>query len=528
MKMICKPLIFLPGLLLLLMAACKKDKFASPTGSLEAKEYTWNVALKGFQPDPLVAGTISTSFNMKTLYYYLQRTGKSDTLIQLDFPKEEQSYNFSVKPELWPAIDLQGVKGLKLLAVQDNNTSLEQVVKITYFNPAAPVLKDLPETITPSLTGATAITGKAESSTGLSKIYFYDNGSGNFEAIDSILANGSKDVTINYNYTYTAGAGQMKIAAVDIYGLKVDQVIQFTNIPFKPVITFDADTLRVAFPDGKPAISGTLKSYTALTSTEAYIVTTSGETLHGTVSPVLISSSANEYNYTFSITDFPYTETVKECKLLAKDGSNSQNAGSVPVKELPYYRWNNLTMMSQGTANINSTSCFFIGEPARPTLSACEVVNDATLHASVDFAIFTNSGFNLAFNNPANISTSTLGTFRCNGVSWAPATPTTNTLKKTVFRVLGTGTAETGIYNKYNNNTITELGDAFFAGISAPSANAPNTTTFDNTKLIWAKMTPAGGGTTRNILIKVQQLDIVSTSGQQGTSTVTIDILKEK
>src|SRR5690606_8215582 len=134
---------------------------------------------------------------------------------------------FSVKPEIWPAINLEGVKGLKLLAVQDNNTSLEQVVRITYFNPAAPVLKDLPETVTPSLTGTTTITGKAESSTGLSKIYFYDNGSGNFTAIDSILANGSKDVAINYNYTYTAGAGQLKVTAVDIYGLKVDQVIQF-------------------------------------------------------------------------------------------------------------------------------------------------------------------------------------------------------------------------------------------------------------------------------------------------------------
>ncbi len=155
------------------------------------------------------------------------------------------------------------------------------------------------------------------------------------------------------------------------------------------------------------------------------------------------------------------------------------------------------------------------------------MVNDASNHAKVDFAIFTNSTGNLAFNNPANISAATLTAFKCSGAVWTPATPTASTLKKTVFRVLGTGVAETGIYNKYNNNTITDLGDAFFTGVSAPNANAPNQTTYTTASLIWAKMTPAGGGTTKNILIKVQSLNIVA-SPNQGTSTITVDIMKEK
>ncbi|WP_315817865.1 hypothetical protein [Paraflavitalea speifideaquila] len=413
------------------------------------------------------------------------------------------------------------------MAVQDNITSLEKLVKITYFNPAAPVLKDIPETITPSLTGATAITGKASSETGISKIYFYDNSTGNFASVDSISANGSKDVTINYNYTYTPGAGQLKVTAVDIYGLKAEKVIQFVNIPFKPVISFEADTLRAALPDGTPAINGTLKSYAALSTVEAWVVTAGGETLQGLVTPVLVSNTANEYNYTFSLTGFPFADDVKECKLVAKDGTNSSNAGSVPVKILPYYRWNNITLMSQGTATVNSPSCFFLGEPATPFLSACEVVNDPSNHAKVDFAIFTNSAGNLAFNNPANISASTITTFKCNGNAWTPATPTASTLKKTLFRVLAASVAETGLYNKYNNNTITDLGDAFFTGVSAPSASAPNQTTYTTASLIWAKMTPAGGGATKNILIKVQNLNIVA-SPNQGTSTITVDVMKEK
>lgn len=527
MKIQIKPFIFLTGLLLVIMASCKKDKFTEPTGNLEAVDYTWNVALKGFQPEKTVGGKLTTNIDVNTLYYYIQRTGKADSLIQLDFPAGEREYAFSVKADIWPNIDLVGVKGIKLLAVQDNNTSLEKLVKITYFNPAAPVLKDIPETMTPALTGTTAVTGKASSETGISKIYFYDNSTGNFAAVDSINASGSKDVTINYNYTYASGAGQLKITAVDIYGLKADKIIQFVNIPFKPVISFDADTLRAALPDGKPAVSGTLKSYAALSTVEAYVVTTGGETLQGTVTPVLVGNTANEYNYTFSIAGFPFADDVKECKLVAKDGTNSSNAGTVPVKILPYYRWNNITLMAQGTATVNSPSCFFLGEPATPFLSACEVVNDASNHAKVDFAIFTNSTGNLAFNNPANISAATLTAFKCSGTVWAPATPTANNLKKTVFRVLGTGVAETGIYNKYNNNTITELGDAFFTGVSAPNANAPNQTTYTTASLIWAKMTPAGGGTTKNILIKVQSLNIVA-SPNQGTSTITVDIMKEK
>lgn len=526
MKIQIKPFIFLAGLVLFI-ASCKKDKFTEPTGNLEAIDYTWNVALKGFQPEKTVGGKLSTSFDMKTVYYYIQRTGKPDSLIQLDFPGGGKEYAFSIKPEVWPAINLVGVKGIKLLAVQDNNTSLEKLVKITYFNPAAPELKEVPETLTPSLTGTTALTGKAISSTGISKIYFFDNSTGNFAVVDSVTGGGSKEVAINYNYKYTAGAGQLKITAVDIYGLKADKIIQFVNIPFKPVISFEADTLRAALPDGKPAINGTLKSYTALSAVEAYIVKAGGETLQGTVTPVLVSNTANEYNYTFSVVGFPFADDVKECKLVAKDGTNSSNAGSVPVKILPYYRWNNITFMSQGTATVNSTSCFFLGEPATPSLGACEVVNDASTHAKVDFAIFTNSTGNIAFNNPANISSGTISTFKCNGVSWTPATPTASTLKKTLFRVLGTGVAETVIYNKYNNNTITDLGDAFFTGVSAPNANAPNQTTYTTASLIWAKMTPAGGGTTKNILIKVQSYNIVA-SPNQGTSTITVDIMKEK
>jgi hypothetical protein len=527
MKVQHQSYLFLLGLLLVAVA-CKKDKFTEPTGELEAKDYVYNVALKGFQPQATVGGHIATNFELRTIYYYIQRASQADSLIQIDFLQGEQEYDFSIKPAVWSNINLAGVSGLKLLCVRDNNTSLEKVVKMSYFNPAAPVLKNIPATITPALTGTTAITGKATSETGINKVYFYDNRSGNFAVMDSVAANSSKDFAINYNYTYATGAGQLKVTAVDIYGLKAEQIIQFVNIPFKPVISFDADTLRTALPDGKPVVSGTLKSYTALSAVELYVVKAGGETLQGTIIPTLVNNTANEYNYTFSSSSFPYADDVTGCKLVAKDATNSSNNGSVPVKILPYYRWNNITMTAQGLTGTNAAAPFFLGEPATPTLSACAVVNDASMHAKVDFAIFCNSTPLIAFNNPANISAATLTTFKCDGVSWAPATPTANTLKKTLFRVLATSVAETGIYTKYGNNTITDLSDAFFTGVSAPSANAPNSTTFSTTSLIYAKVTPAGGtGATKNLLIKVQSVNVVAVPNQ-ASSTITMDILKEK
>jgi hypothetical protein len=528
MEKIYKSLIIIAALVTL--ASCHKKDFVQPDGTVTSPDFVYNVALKSFQPQAGVSGAINATINMGVIYYYLQRENKQDTLIQVDFPAAEskRDYRFEVKAVSWAGINLAGVKGLKLLCVQDNSSSFEKIIKITYFDPNAPVITGLPTSLTPALTGTTAISGKATSETGLAKIYYADNRNGNFANLDSVAGNGSKELALNYNYAYGDGAGQLKVIAVDIYGLKTETIIQFVNIPFKPVITFSTAELQTALPDSKPDITGTLKSYTPLSTVTIYAVTSGGEIVQGMVTPVLTSSTSNEYNYSFTYSGFGYAANVTAAKLVAKDAGNSQNNASVPVKILSYYYWKNMTMMSQGTSTINSATCFFTGETAAPVIGGCDVVNDASTHAKIDFAIFTNSSLAIAFNNPANISASTLATFKCNGTSWAPATPTSGTLKKTVFRVLGTGSAETNVANKFNSNSITDMSDATFAGISTPTANAPNNTTFAVGSIIWAKMTPAGGsGATKNILIKVNAINIVA-SPNQGTSTLTFDIMKEQ
>src|SRR6186713_1757443 len=104
MKVQHQSYLFLLGLLLVAVA-CKKDKFTEPTGELETKDYVHNVALKGFQPEATVGGHITTNFEVRTIYYYIQRASQADSLIQIDFLQGDQEYDFSIKPEVWSNIN---------------------------------------------------------------------------------------------------------------------------------------------------------------------------------------------------------------------------------------------------------------------------------------------------------------------------------------------------------------------------------------------------------------------------------------
>ncbi len=61
----------------LVMVACHKKDFVQPEGTVDSPEFVYNVALKSFQPQATVSGSISASINMEVIYYYLQREGQT-------------------------------------------------------------------------------------------------------------------------------------------------------------------------------------------------------------------------------------------------------------------------------------------------------------------------------------------------------------------------------------------------------------------------------------------------------------------
>ncbi|QEC44084.1 hypothetical protein [Pseudobacter ginsenosidimutans] len=523
MKSLLKLLSLLP---LLLLVMCKKKDTLIPEGTLTAKDYVYNNAIKRFEPDETVSGSLSANFEMRTVYYYLQRQGKTDTLLQIDFLRNDASsnYEFALKSESWSGVNMNGSKGLKVLAVRDNNTSIEKIIAINYFDPAAPVVGEVPETITPNLTGVTAITGKITSPTGIAKVDIFDNANGDFELVGTVPGNNAKDLQLNYQYEYNDGAGQLKIEVTDIYGLKAEKVVQFVNIPFKPVITFASTTLKVALPDGTPEVKGTIKSFTALTTVNAYVVTAGGSTLHQVVTPELENSVPNEFNYSFTVTSFPFAENVTSCRLEVTDATGTSTANA-NVQILPYYYWKNLTMMAQGNATTTSSTCFFTGDLADPLIGPCDANANPELHTKIDFAIFTNSTPLLAFQNPSNISSGTLTTFKCNGTNWDPPLPNATTLMKTTFRVL-TDAQDALLRPRLEAMSMDDLSDAFFTGVQAPTASAPNSGTFRENSLLYVKAVTQAG-VTKNILIRVVNVNVVAVPNQ-ATSTITFDILKQK
>lgn len=527
---------------LLLLGSCKKKDALLPAAEMETKDYVYNVALKGFQPEAEIKGTLKANFDVKTVYYYLQRANRTDSLLQTDLveaAKQTHSYAFEIKEEAWRAVDFKGVKAVKVLFVNSNSISVEKFIKLEYFDPAAPVISELPETLTPSLTAPVTINGKVSSQTGISKIEISDNNSGSFEVIETITVSGEKQYTINYPYTYADGAGQLRIVVTDIYGLQAEKIIQFIGIPFKPVITFSSTQLKAALPDGVPVVDGVLKTYSQISELKIYVVKANGEMLLGNVGFTETGSAPNEYNYSFTYPNFPFADDVTACRIEAKDGTGSVSSNSVSVKILPYYLWKNVTMMAQGVFNgdpvITPTNSFFIGEQNKPVVGSCDVAASNAYDKKIDFMAYATSTPNqprFTFYNPKN-SVNIRSNYRCDpAVGWAPVEADIKDNKIRVLLTTSNG-AGNGVYNKYNAGGIEDLSDAFFTGTTVPSGNtaycdgitAPSSSIFDpaTAYLIWMKTDNA----TKNILIRVRDVDIYLPP-VQGKSTVVADIYKQR
>lgn len=521
---------------MLFLFSCKKNDFLVASGELETQEYVYNVAINGFEPEPVIKGRIDANFEIRTVYYYLQRTNKPDSLLQTDMVPIDQrgrTYDFEIKSEAWFGVDLYGVRGIKVIFVQDNQIALEKQIGLSYYDPAAPVISDIPETIRPSLIEPTVISAKLSSETGIRKVEIFDNRDGGFDVLETINLEGIHEYNLSYPYIYNEGAGQMLIKVIDIYGLQTEKVIQFIGIPFKPVVNFNASTLAAALPDGVPVVAGTLKTYSELEGLKVYVVRANGETLVGDADFTLTNQGQDEYDYIFSYDQFPYDDDVVACKIEAKDASGSVNANSIPVTILPYYHWKNVTMMSQGffsdSESLTSNSCFFIGEVNRPVIGSCDA-QSGNYDSKIDFVIYTTTAPAYTFYNPNNTG-SIRGNYRCNGgtTGWTPST-----IKDVRIRALlqTSSSNGSGIYTKYNAGNIQRLDDEFFAGVNAPSANtakydnvsAPASNVFhpNDAYLIWLK-TPEG----KNILVHVKEVDLFSTPNQ-GKSTAVMDILKQR
>ncbi len=521
MKQINKNFLFVFLLVAISMAACKKDKTGGTGGNIETGDYIFNNVLKTFNPST-ITGTARSQDRNAIVFYYLKRDKKTDTLIKQDYLSEKPSeYNFSFsnnEMQKLTAMDMSIVTGIRVLIRNENQTTYEKTMKITYYDPAAPQLSNFVTSLTPTMPGLTDIKGTITSEPGLAKVYFYDDSTGAYTVIDSISVNNSKDYSLDYKYAYRMFTKNLKVEAVDIYGLKSSTIITFTNVPFNPSITPSAEIFYYALPDGGAIISGSIECYSNISEIKVYQVKGARETL---ISPAGIVVPAAK-TYDFSITDFPYEAGVDTCKIVVKDDAGRTGTSKITLNELPYYYWKNVTMTAQGNATGGGTASFFVGGniAGSPTLGNCEVVG-AGIDSKIDFFVFCNSSNVFSFYNPSPTSASTISSYRCSGTSWAP---TTSNLRTTYLKVVAAGN---NLYSKYPN--LSDLSTAS-TGLATPtSGNTAQSSSFNvsSAYLINGTINPPSGGAAKNILIKVNSLNI-QTNPDNPLSTINIDIMKEK
>ena len=525
MKTILKTFSFLFAVVFLL-SSCEKTNPES-TGTFSADEYTYNSAIKSFGANVNVTAQLRSSGGIHSVYAYLVRTNMTDSVISVSTPGDVTDFTLSIPASAFPANSMSKATGVRVLSKQADNSVIEGLIKITYFNPALPQFKDFPAQFTANLTGGTtAIAGTLTSEYGLTQIDIYDDyqTANTFVLVNSITdLNNAKTYTLNYAYTYRKAAQHLKIVGKDIYG-QTNQLI--VNMPvdvsvFKPKF--------VGFPakvkpnvSGTATITGTITSITGLKRIEVYDDYKGAYVLVATLNN-LNSSLSYSFNY-----NYIYRKRAANLKIIAVDLDDLPTEQIVPL-DVTY----GSTLYKDVVMNAHTTgtnTIFFI--ESGTTLGNC----DLTASESTMAFLFYGTSTGPAFYSPTNTG-SVASNFKCNGASWPNPNPAG--LRATRFRVLVPSAAgNTGIdnvYSQYTANNIDVIDDAFFTanGIAAPGsssakfdATATATTSIFNlttANIIYIRIPDATGAGYKNAIMVVKD---ATSSG--GTSTVKFDIYVQK
>ncbi|WP_316805581.1 hypothetical protein [Pedobacter nototheniae] len=522
MRTLLKSLLYLfAGMVVL--SSCKKTETAG-LGSFNADDYTFNRATKSFSTNKDVSAQITSSDGIRYVYAYLIRTNATDSLIAVASPNNATDYTFTIPTTSFPLNNMSKATGVKVLAKQADNSTVEGFIKITYFDPALPQLKDFPIKLTADLNGGnTAITGNITSDYGLAQVDIYDDyqTENTYVLVNSITSlSNAKQYALNYAYKYRKAAQHIKVVAKDIYGQSNELIIAMpVDVTlFKPkFVSFPATiTPNVGSPT---AFTGTITSVTGLKRIDVY---DDYQGAYALVSSLSNLNSSLNYSFNYSYT---YRKRAANLKVVAVDLEDVQSELVIPLNinyGTTLYR--DVVMNAQTTG----TNTIFFAETGT-TAGNCNLnASEATMAF-----LFYGTSTGPAFYSPTNTA-SVASNFKCNGTSWSIAN--TGALRATRFRVLVPGTTGIdNIYAQYNANNIDVIDDAFFTanGIAVPGssssrfdATAAATTAIFNTTsayLIYVRIPDVSGTGYKNALLRAKEA-----TSTTGTSTIKFDIYIQK
>lgn len=383
-------------------------------------------------------------------------------------------------------------------------------------------------TATKQLSPETELNGELNSPAGIKLIYCYlvrDN------TTDSLIYIGipAEDSRVNYKFSIPA-ATYAAAKLTQVTGIKV-MVKHLDNTSFEGFIKLTSFTPPLPklenvpltlLPDvaGKINITGTASSENGLKTIEIF------DDYQGTfvlVNKIDLPNNEKTYNLNY---DYTYRKNAGNLKVVVTDRFDlkAEATANIPLKKFTLYQ--DLVMMANGTAAAPSPSSFFFGKTGTLT-GTCNISGQ---EKDLDFVTYCSSAFVFTIYSPANTTTISKN-FKCNALIWEPAA---TDLKATKFRTLIPGTEDADrIYAAYNSNAITDLEDAFFGSIAAPSSStvkydaaapAANAFNLTNAYLVWIKV-PEADGTFTNQLLRAKTVTIGTTAA---VSTIKFDILVSK
>lgn len=223
--------------------------------------YQYNTATKKLMPQDSIVAQISSSVGVKLVYAYLMRSDKPDSVVNIFYPSATASINVAmgVSSSIFSKINMSTVKGLKLMIKHTDNSYHQDSIKITSFTPPLPSLQNFPSSLLPNDNGIVHITGKAMSDNGIKAVYIYDDATGSFTKVDSIVnLNNTTSYDVNYNYNYRDKAANVKVQLVDNYNLIAETTIKVPLLPYTVYkdVTMNAQGIPTA--NGFTAATGAL------------------------------------------------------------------------------------------------------------------------------------------------------------------------------------------------------------------------------------------------------------------------------
>lgn len=307
-----------------------------------------------------IAGTVNSDYGIKQVDIYddYKTTGSYELVASLTDPNSTKQYalNYAYKYR-------KAAQNIKVIATDIYNQTKELIVPMPVdASVFKPIFVNFAASITPNLTGTTAVTGNITSITGLKQVDIYDDYQGSYVLITTVNTSSSLNYTFNYAYTFRKRASNIKLIATDNDGLTTEKTIPI-NFTYQSRVYRDVvmsgqttGTNTIFFMDNGTTLGNCSLNASEPTMSFLYYGTSSGPSFY---SPTNTSSVASNFkcNGTSWVIANPASLRATRFRVLVQGASAGidniyaqYNAGNIDALDDAFFVTTNGTALPGGSS----------------------------------------------------------------------------------------------------------------------------------------------------------------------------------